>query len=97
VSLYEFACPDCGPFEQWRPVSQSGSPATCPRCHADATRVLTPPNLVRTPRVVSRMRDLEEKSAHEPEVVNRPRSEDERPLRPRPVRSPHPWAVGHGH
>jgi hypothetical protein len=78
-------------------MSQSGSVATCPGCHADAMRVLTPPNLVRTPRGVSRMRDLEEKSAHEPEVVSRrPRPEEEPSSRRRAIRSPHPWAVGHG-
>jgi putative FmdB family regulatory protein len=97
VPLYEFRCEHCGPFHEWRPVSDCRNPARCPQCRADASRVLTPPSLVRTPGVVRHMRALEEKSAAEPDVVARPRP-DEGPLgRPKPIVSPHPWAVGRGH
>jgi putative FmdB family regulatory protein len=97
VPLYEFRCEGCGPFQEWRPTSKCSDPATCPQCHTHAVRVLTPPNLVRTSPAVRKARGLEEKSAHEPEVVVRPRPKDEAPRRPKPVVSPHPWAVDDGH
>ena len=32
MPLYDFLCEGCGPFEQWRPVSDPG--AHCPACSA---------------------------------------------------------------
>jgi putative FmdB family regulatory protein len=97
VPLYEFWCETCGPFEEWRNLSEHSKPAQCPRCHSGARRVLTPPNLVRTPPAIRQARHLEEKSAHEPEVVVRRPPEEGGPSRAKPIVSPHPWMVGHVH
>jgi len=93
VALYEFTCPDCGPFEVRRPMGESAVPAACPSCAGEARRVFTPPGIYRTPLHVRRARGMEEKSAHEPAVVG------ERRGRPMPHRhhgpgSP-PWVLGH--
>ena len=82
MPLYAFRCETCGPFEEWRPLCEYSKPAQCPRCQAGARRVVTPPNLVRTPPEIRKVRALEEKSAHEPEVVRGP-------LPGRPFSRPH--------
>ena|SRR5581483_12479952 len=94
MPLYEFLCASCGPFEDWLPLSEHDRPAPCPSCHAVARRVISPPNLVRTSPAVRKARSLEEKSAHEPEVVVRPPAETGATQRRTPIVSPHPWAVG---
>jgi putative FmdB family regulatory protein len=98
MPLYEFQCEVCGPFQEWRSLSEYSKPAYCPHCQAGARRVFTPPNLYRTSPTHRKMRYLEEKSAHEPEVVVRrpPGPEEGAPARPKPIVSPHPWAIRHG-
>ncbi|MBI2957987.1 MAG: zinc ribbon domain-containing protein [Chloroflexi bacterium] len=39
MAIYEFICPKCGnEFELMRPMSESDSRATCPKCGAIAKR-----------------------------------------------------------
>lgn len=87
MPAYVFICGDCGPFELSRPAAAAAAPADCPACRRQARRVFTPPGLVRTPRALLRARDLEEKSAHEPAVLDRP---VDRPLHA------HAHCPGHG-
>lgn len=95
MPLYEFVCENCGPFEERRPYSASSSPARCPRCQSPARRSFTPPYLYRTSRPYRQARALEEKSAHEPEVVVRqPPEPEEATGHQKPIISRHPWAVG---
>jgi putative FmdB family regulatory protein len=94
---YEFRCENCGSFECWRPLDQAGIPMICPRCQAVARRVYTAPGLVKTPPALAKAMYRAVKSAHEPEIVSRPRPvrEEEKPSRA--VYQPHgrPWQVGH--
>ena len=93
MPLYAFTCHACGPFEAWRPLSESGRQAACPQCGEAARRVYTPPGLVRTPAAIRMARSLEEKSAHEPAVVEGgPGGLPGRPLR-RPGHPTPPWAT----
>ena len=95
MPLYEFVCENCGPFEERRPYSAASSPAWCPHCQSPARRSYTPPHLYRTARAYRQARALEEKSAHEPEVVVRQLpAPEETAQRRKPVVSRHPWAVG---
>jgi putative FmdB family regulatory protein len=98
MPFYEFCCATCGPFQEWRSMSESLQPALCHSCQAAAARVFTPPNVYRTSPSYRKARYLEEKSAHEPEVVirNQPPQETEAGSlqRPRPIVSRHPWAAG---
>jgi predicted nucleic acid-binding Zn ribbon protein len=93
MPLYAFECPGCGPFElrtevgaQCRQViaGSAGGPIAgrCPDCGGEARRVFTAPGLARLSLPMRRARDMEERSAHEPEVVTSKRG---RPLH-----------VGHG-
>ena len=42
MPLYEYRCRTCDAvFEERRPMSASGDPATCPQGHGDARRVLS--------------------------------------------------------
>jgi putative FmdB family regulatory protein len=93
VPLYEFECTTCGPFDVWRLMRESSIPTQCPQCHSTARRVLTPPNLVRTPPAIRKARSLEEKSAHEPDVVVRQAGGQGGSAARKPIVSRHPWAV----
>jgi putative FmdB family regulatory protein len=93
MRLYGFECEMCGPFEEWRPHTESSSPSRCPVCQGSGRRLYTPPGLVRTPAHVRQARNLEEKSAHDPEVVQGlPSGLPGRPLR-RSAYPTQPWAA----
>jgi putative FmdB family regulatory protein len=91
VPLYAFTCEGCGPFELVRPMAEASASAACPACGAEARRVFTPPCLARFARPARRALDLEEKSAHEPDVVTEKRG---RPMPHRHGKGP-PWALAH--
>jgi putative FmdB family regulatory protein len=91
VPLYAFTCEGCGPFELVRPMAVASASAAGPACGAEARRVFTPPGLARFARPARRALDLEEKSAHEPDVVTEKRG---RPMPHRHGKGP-PWALAH--
>jgi putative FmdB family regulatory protein len=91
MPVYAFTCAACGGFDVVRPMAASDEPARCPECGSHARRVFSPPGLALLARPVRLGLDLEEKSAHEPEVVTQKRG---RPMPHRHAPSP-PWAVGH--
>ena len=42
MPIYEYICSECETqFEQMRPLSQSGQPGVCPRCHKPARRKMS--------------------------------------------------------
>jgi putative FmdB family regulatory protein len=91
MPLYEFECPRCGHFDAWLRVSQAGQSTRCPTCTEVARRVYTPPGLLRSSPGLRRARDIEEKSAQEPEVVTAPSGH---PLSIRhPDSAAPPWTV----
>lgn len=71
MPLYEFECSRCGRFDVWLRISETGQDTDCPTCRQAAQRVYTPPGLLRTSPELRRARAIEERSAHEPEVVQR--------------------------
>jgi putative FmdB family regulatory protein len=91
VPLYAFTCAGCGPFELVRPMAEASAAAACPACGAEARRVFTPPGLALFARPARRALDLEEKSAHEPDVVTEKRG---RPMRHGHPSTP-PWVLSH--
>jgi putative FmdB family regulatory protein len=91
MPVYAFTCTGCGSFDLVRPMAEAGARARCPACGGDARRVFTPPGLTFPSRPVHRALDIEEKSAHEPEVVSQKRG---RPLPHRHAPTP-PWTLGH--
>jgi putative FmdB family regulatory protein len=91
VPLYAFTCEGCGPFELVRPMAEASAAAACPACGAEARRLFTPPGLALVARPARRALELEEKSAHEPDVVTEKRG---RPMPHRHGKGP-PWALAH--
>jgi putative FmdB family regulatory protein len=91
VAIYAFSCERCGPFELLRSMTESAAPADCPRCGASARRVYSPPGLALLAAPMRRALDMEDKSAHEPDVVTQRRG---RPLPHRHEPSP-PWVLSH--
>ena len=69
---YEFLCEDCGPFEERRSFTEASNPMACPSCGNEARRLYSMPNTRRMPTALSNAMSRAEKSAHEPEVVERP-------------------------
>ena len=41
MPLYEYECPDCGPFTAWRAMAESGAPVACARCAGLSARILS--------------------------------------------------------
>ena len=91
MPLYAFNCEACGPFDIVRPMAESSFAAACPSCGAVARRVFTPPGLARLARPARHALELEEKSAHQPDVVTEKRG---RPMPHRHASAP-PWALAH--
>ena len=95
---YEFRCEHCGPFECWRPLVEASVPMICPQCQTVARRVYTAPGLVKTPPALAQAMYRAEKSAHEPEVISRPRPakvEEEKPSQVVYQSHGRPWQIGH--
>ena len=96
MPLYEFECDEHGSFDEQRPMSEAKLGAPCPACGASARRVLSVPGLSRLAPTERRARDVNERSCHEPRLVQRPISGGTDPAR-RKVHASHgrPWAIGH--
>lgn len=98
MPIYEFECADHGSFELSRSIAQMREPAPCPDCGALGKRLLSAPNLPTGSAIGRRVAAVNERSQHEPRIVQReaPRSNGE-PAK-RTVHSSHggyPWAIGH--
>ena len=98
MPIYEFECIDHGNFELSRPIAQVREPAACPDCGAAAKRLLSAPNLATGSVIGRRAAAVNERSQHEPRIVQReaPRSKGEPAQRPvHSARGGYPWAIGH--
>lgn len=45
MPLYEFRCPQCGPFDRWLGFDETKDDLTCPTCTRPAPRVFTAPGV----------------------------------------------------
>lgn len=94
MPYYDFVCGECGPFEQQRPLAEASDPMDCPTCGRQARRVYAMPNTKLTPAALSGAMDRADKSAHEPEVVRRPK-EGAASEKKHHHSHGRPWALGH--
>ena len=100
MPLYDYHCENCGPFRHFRPISERSSPLECDECGAEAERILTATqlNVMSSNNRIAETRN--EKSAHEPGVVNvmKPAHEPG-PRAPKPqhghAHAHRPWMLGH--
>lgn len=88
MPLYEFKCDQCGVFDQWRSMAESGQPAHCPSCEEPAKRLFSAPMLL-----TGSLR-LSKKANPEPRLVQRP---DAEPIHPKVQSHPggRPWMISH--
>ena len=105
MPLYDFHCETCGPFRQFRSISNRDAPMDCEQCGSEAERVLTAPqlNLMSGNNRIAETRN--EKSAHEPDVVTmvgRGGDKEKAPKAPKPLHNHshganahRPWMLGH--
>jgi putative FmdB family regulatory protein len=68
MPVYEYECPACGDFTQFRPMSDSRLPAECPQCRADAKRIFSAPFLALMNPVRRQASVRNEQSMHAPRV-----------------------------
>ena len=68
MPLYEFHCPECGPFAELRTISRRNLPMQCPECSRKAARQIPTPNLALMAPNLRQAHARNEKSRHEPGV-----------------------------
>ena len=100
MPIYEYECEQDGAFELERPMSESSEPATCPACAASSRRILSLPRLASLPRASLIAHATNERSRHEPKILQRSDSSEAVARAPtaRPVLrggGGYPWALGH--
>lgn len=71
MPLYDYECKSCGPFRDWRPMSEWTAGAPCPDCSAPAPRQTAAPMLAALSSNNRIAHERNERSAHEPRVVRR--------------------------
>ncbi len=98
MPTYEYECREHGVFEQLRPMQESRAATPCPTCASLAPRILSAPVLSQLSRHTRVALDRNERSRHEPTLVQRAAE----PSRDAP-RAPtfragggRPWALEHG-
>jgi len=98
MPIYEFECAAHGEFEVVRPMAQVREPAGCPDCGAVGRRLLSAPHLATGSAASRRAAAVNERSQHEPRIVQReaPRASGDPAQRPlRSSQGGYPWAIGH--
>lgn len=97
MPLYEYECAACGVFSFSRPMAESASPAACPACGQDSTRVLSAVGA--GPARGSGATRRGDPSEPRRLTPRRPESHDGKPAaRPAPRRQDaghRPWMIGH--
>jgi putative FmdB family regulatory protein len=71
MPLYDYACPDCGAFRAWRPMSESDLAIRCPDCAGTAQRAMVAPSLALMASTRRTAHARNEKSADQPVVASR--------------------------
>jgi putative FmdB family regulatory protein len=77
MPLYDYQCPDCGVFDDFRSASRAAEPAKCPRCGFGSPRVIRAPQLLEMNASLRTAHEVNERSAHEPRFSN-PESREHR-------------------
>ena len=69
MPVYDYHCERCGSFSVRRPMAEFREPAACPNCGSKASRLLGAPLLNLMAPNVRIAETRNEKSAHQPDVV----------------------------
>ncbi len=107
MPLYDYACEDCGPFRDWRPMSNAAESVACPSCSGPAGRTIATPFIANMNANTRIAHQRNEKSADEPQVMTREQVQRLGPKRSEAQchhhghghhhthRSSRPWMIGH--
>ena len=68
MPVYDYLCPECGPFEVSRPMAEYKLPHDCPACGFSSSRITSAPQLNIMPGSLRKAHARNEKSAHAPKV-----------------------------
>ena len=68
---YDYICPDCGPFEEWRSMSLSAEPVACTSCGRGSSRAISAPFISNMNPYNRVAHQRNEKSADQPMVINK--------------------------
>ncbi|MCC5581635.1 zinc ribbon domain-containing protein [Microtetraspora sp. AC03309] len=98
MAIYEYLCPDCGPFDVFLPMGTAPETRDCSACEGPARRRFSGPHLRRVHPVLAASLAREERSREAPEVVpapggtsgSAPGGVPRRRASGRPARPPHP-------
>lgn len=71
MPLYDFTCPDCGPFRAWMRMSEADASSPCPECGDEASRSVAMPFLALMNSNARTAHARNERSAHEPRVMSK--------------------------
>jgi len=71
MPLYDYGCRTCGPFREWRSMSEWEAKVQCPSCSLPASRLAAAPMLGVLSPNKRILHERNERSAHEPKVVRR--------------------------
>lgn len=70
MATYEYRCQDHGDFDSSKPMGTAPKAVPCPTCRRPAGRRYTAPLLRQSSEATRTLLGMEERSRHEPEVVN---------------------------
>jgi putative FmdB family regulatory protein len=89
MPLYEFRCPACGIFDEWRSMVDRSHPAICPNCQKSANRIMSIPGIQLNGAI-----RLKKGENPEPKLVKKPEFDPDK--RPRPQsHGGRPWMIDH--
>jgi putative FmdB family regulatory protein len=71
MPLYDYQCRVCGPFKEFRPLSEWDEDTKCPNCGSSSKRCIAMPRLQCVSRNVRVAHERNERSAEEPRVMRR--------------------------
>jgi putative FmdB family regulatory protein len=71
MPLYDYGCSTCGPFREWRSMSEWEARVLCPSCSLPAPRLAAAPMLTVLSSNNRVAHERNERSAHEPRVERR--------------------------
>lgn len=71
MPLYDFTCPDCGPFRAWVPMDRSDQDTPCPHCTGNAGREVSAPHIGAMAAPLRQAVGRAERTAAAPRVMKR--------------------------
>lgn len=69
MPIYEYECPSCGAYAEYRPVSDHDKEGVCPKCSSVSKRIASVPKLAIMTAANRKAWEHNERAVHEPKKV----------------------------